>query len=369
MRFDEIANSEIPTDIMEMIMKLRKNSTGFLNPSKLFKIIQYVPGWKMEKGTFIIPTEPEHLTEDRYEFRYVRYNDGEVFTTVIPGDNDEREQIEKLHALVKEYAVDKLPPPDKLGKAKFFVTNLGDIKEEPFEHNDNIRLSFTANLFTKERGHIITAPNDETFILTKQPGYRIVVMTDFFKWANPKDGDLNFRANAMAAAGLGEIEKNKYGNRRERDLANTGTCGVCGGNYKMKIGRLVDHGFTIPRGWGGRQGKCFGVGYEPFEVSPKACQDYIKLIKGEMEKYSKLLNKAKDGKLNKLMVKGHGFRAPMKEITPKDSNWDRQLKMYITNIEGQLRAMNSDLERYTEIVNNWKPDDLPEERERKRKER
>lgn len=361
MRFDEIANSEIPTDIMEMIMKLRKNSTGFLNPSRLAKIIEYVPGWKMKKGTFVIPTEPQFFTDDRYAFQHVRYDDNEVSTTVIPDYKEENErQIEKFHALAKEYSVDKLPPPEKLGKAKFFVIGLSDIKKETNEHNDNIRLSFTAQLFTKARGHIITAPNEETFILTKKPGYRVVIMTDFLSWANPKDGALNLRTDAMTAAGLGEIEKNKYGKRKERDLANTGTCGVCGGNYKMKTGRLVDHGFIIPRDWGGRQGRCFGVGYEPFEVSPKACQDYIKLIKGEMEKYGKLLKKAQDGKLNKLMVKGSGFKAKMEEITPEDPNWDRQLKMYIVNIEGQLRAMNSDLERYTEIVNNWKPDDLPE---------
>ena len=51
----------------------------------------------------------------------------------------------------------------------------------------------------------------------------------------------------------------------ERTLDNTGTCSCCGQNVKLNGGRIVKHGFTIR--WGFQSGSCFGVGYQPIEVS------------------------------------------------------------------------------------------------------
>lgn len=54
----------------------------------------------------------------------------------------------------------------------------------------------------------------------------------------------------------------------ERTLENTGTCAICGRNVKLSsTGKIVDHGFTLA--WDQRSGSCFGVGYDPIEVSPE----------------------------------------------------------------------------------------------------
>ena len=67
-----------------------------------------------------------------------------------------------------------------------------------------------------------------------------------------------------------------------RTIDHTGTCGCCNRNIKMTDGgKMWDHGYTIDgRGHGyGNSYKngdsCFGVGYEPIEVSPKVWQDML----------------------------------------------------------------------------------------------
>lgn len=63
----------------------------------------------------------------------------------------------------------------------------------------------------------------------------------------------------------------------EPDLTNTGTCPVCGNRQKLdKNGMLVHHGFTVR--WHERQGSCDGVGYPPWEVSPKGATAYLETL-------------------------------------------------------------------------------------------
>lgn len=56
-----------------------------------------------------------------------------------------------------------------------------------------------------------------------------------------------------------------------------GTCGICHNIQKLQQGKLVLHGYTRP-GYGWIQGSCFGVKYQPWELSPKAVEDYIKQL-------------------------------------------------------------------------------------------
>lgn len=62
----------------------------------------------------------------------------------------------------------------------------------------------------------------------------------------------------------------------ERTIENTGTCGCCGKNVKLDHGKLVAHGYTIKYGF--QSGNCFGVGYEPVEVSNKAIVAYLEVL-------------------------------------------------------------------------------------------
>jgi len=56
-----------------------------------------------------------------------------------------------------------------------------------------------------------------------------------------------------------------------------GTCGVCEREIAVQDGRLVHHGYRRP-GDGQIHGDCFAVGYEPYERSTKACEDYRQMV-------------------------------------------------------------------------------------------
>lgn len=112
----------------------------------------------------------------------------------------------------------------------------------------------------------------------------------------------------------------------ERTLENTGTCPVCGRNIKMRDGKMVDHGFKI--GYGSRHGKCFGVGYEPMEVSPKGAEDYLDSLRGVLANSEENLTSA----------------TTQKEI------W---------NLESIIRYVTKDIEMYEGILANWEEKPLP----------
>jgi hypothetical protein len=64
---------------------------------------------------------------------------------------------------------------------------------------------------------------------------------------------------------------------KQRDLANTGTCGICGKNVKRaQGGGLHAHGYTL--NYGTRNGNCFGVGRPPVEVSDAVYGQFLESV-------------------------------------------------------------------------------------------
>lgn len=60
---------------------------------------------------------------------------------------------------------------------------------------------------------------------------------------------------------------------KKMKIGTLGHCPVCEGEFKVRAGKLVHHGYERP-GDGMIHGDCFAVGYEPYERSPKGCEDY-----------------------------------------------------------------------------------------------
>ena len=114
-------------------------------------------------------------------------------------------------------------------------------------------------------------------------------------------------------------------NPNARTLENTGTCGCCGKNVKMKGGKLVDHGFEL-HGWGGRTSGCFGVGYEPVEVSPKGMVEYLAFLEATLER--------------------------LRSEEPDSLERKRSIEVQIWGTEGHVRYLKPRIE-------NWKEAELP----------
>jgi hypothetical protein len=71
------------------------------------------------------------------------------------------------------------------------------------------------------------------------------------------------------------VKGRKIGERKTplRTLENTGTCPICGKNFKLDGGKIVSHGYVVQ--WHQHNGSCPGVGKTPWELSPQGAIDYL----------------------------------------------------------------------------------------------
>lgn len=136
-------------------------------------------------------------------------------------------------------------------------------------------------------GILFVSPTGGTYhLLAEEPGGAVRSNSAFNKKLNT---DPTFREFLSG----GDTSKNTLqgptppapGGRRTkvRTLENTGTCPCCFVNVKLTPGGdTVLHGYTRPGG-GSVSGKCFGVGYPSFEVSPEGTRDYIQSLQWEIQ--------------------------------------------------------------------------------------
>lgn len=137
-----------------------------------------------------------------------------------------------------------------------------------------------------------------------------------------------------------------------------GSCPVCEGDFKVREGRVVHHGFTRP-GDGMIHGDCFAVGYEPYERSTKGCEDYQAKMGGQLF--------GLEDALLKLPTRTYFF----------EYNWRREIVEYALGVtdlytwkrviqsrEGELkqhiRQTKLEIERMTKRIADWKLADLRE---------
>lgn len=132
----------------------------------------------------------------------------------------------------------------------------------------------------------------------------------FWTWAY-KHTTLEADAKAYSDAG-GGVEAAKAKEReRSGELENTGTCPVCGRTQKLRVPArgdrtlplMVDHGYQLSDagGWGFRAGgervgSCWGVGFPPWELSPRGLMDFRdRWAKPHLADLLRESNRLKDG--------------------------------------------------------------------------
>jgi len=71
-------------------------------------------------------------------------------------------------------------------------------------------------------------------------------------------------------------------------VGTLGVCPVCEGDFKVRHGKLVHHGFQRP-GDGQIHGDCFAVGYESYQRSTKGCEDYKASVATKLVSLQKFL--------------------------------------------------------------------------------
>jgi len=150
---------------------------------------------------------------------------------------------------------------------------------------------------------------------------------------------------SLAQDYLGIDENNSS---QQRTLENTGHCGICGKNVKMRSnGTLHDHGFTR-RKWQGRSGQCFGAGSLAIETSPDVYKRYIPSLAKILSEVQNLIRKGERGEFPAEVTT---FRGRIK-VDPSN---DRVTKNILSGWQKEKEDLEQDLRHYEGLLRDWKP--------------
>jgi hypothetical protein len=151
------------------------------------------------------------------------------------------------------------------------------------------------------------------------------------------------------------------------DLSNTGICSVCGGRYKLTLdGKVVDHGFTLPRNWGGRSGICFGAKHTAWELSSEGAEAYKEYMEKILIETEELLHQLETGGVPSLSenVKirlGFGkYKTEVREYHKENdpTNYNRVLTKSKASAAQTISNLTQDIAKFTKRIAGWKPQPL-----------
>jgi hypothetical protein len=156
-------------------------------------------------------------------------------------------------------------------------------------------------------------------------------------------------------------------NKTEAQIAeenfNTGVCAICGRRQKLEHGAevMVMHGYQMSEynHAGYRVGKCFGVGYKPYELSNEANVAFAPVLESHRVAIKKAL--ATLPKLTSLDVKKdkwEGGRRTVVDVTiTKEANaheFDQEIKSRQYRLEWELETVESDIKINDIKISTWK---------------
>lgn len=161
-------------------------------------------------------------------------------------------------------------------------------------------------------------------------------------------------------------------------VAGAGTCPACFGGFKLRSRRdaehplLVLHGYERP-GLGYVNGRCFGVDYPPFELSPEGSKAWLKelvsTLKGLVETQASLKKTLREPTSKRKQIEFFSQKGDHslhhERFTPDHPDWDKAVKRYRAKAEDDLAAtVRSSTEVKAEIkdlkrrIATWKPREL-----------
>lgn len=369
-------------DATEMLLKLRKNSTGFLNAKKL-ELVCAAIGWKVDKKVMLFKVD--HFDNAFRDSLKGDSNDGyvrvEADYSVGHGKLADADSFEKngmMRAMISNYngkkdedaiksmiydmygkikGLEVSDFPTTLKKKHYYVKNLTEPQRKDYPGGivSGYEYSFKFEAWWSNTGYIITdKTGKKTFELSNDYVANNHQISDFLRWA---EKETEWKQDILDTLGMESHEATK---RAERTRENTGTCGVCGSEQKLKNGTLVMHGYQRP-GHGYLEGSCFGVGYEAFEKSSAACVAWIKELKKMLATREVTVQNYKAGKIKELSF--YDTRTRVKSTVKEgDPTWDKVFKNRLDGIEREVEYIKKDIEMYEKKVATWKEQDLPWEK-------
>lgn len=154
-------------------------------------------------------------------------------------------------------------------------------------------------------------------------------------------------------------------NKTEADIAaenfNTGVCAICGHRQKLDdVTDMVMHGYQMSEynHAGYRVGKCFGVGYKPYELSNEANVAFAPVLESHRAGIIKAL--ATLPKLTSIDAKAdkwEGGRRTTIDVTyTKEANpreFQREIESHKNRLDWELETVEADIEVNNGMIKNW----------------
>lgn len=287
-------------------------------------------------------------------------------------DADSERGLPEMRALREEMAATLGELPAKAKKDKIVTTYLGELEtkvtvHEPGEYRKdgswNVRHSFEWTAWIGRPALVITDPEGENrtcFFTSDGRDYEL------FAWLF---AETNLDARSSAELGMPTVEDEKREREHKaRDWTNTGTCPCCFRNVKLNDGRIVLHGYHRP-GHGYIVGSCFGVGYEPYEVSTKGTEaSRDAYLATEKRLKARLADLKSDGFSGSFTTtRGWGRTKETVTVEKGEKDWDSLRNGAIVSVERDLRHVASDIDFLTKKIDAWEPGmKMPEEIARER---
>jgi hypothetical protein len=145
------------------------------------------------------------------------------------------------------------------------------------------------------------------------------------------------------------------------DLSNTGTCPVCFNTQKLTFdSRMVDHGYQVPHGYGGRAGHCIGFKHMPYELSSEGNVYFKGMLESQKKanvEYLRRLNAREVPEFTRhyKMYKGPGKYEHVTEVTKKgEPKYEGMVTAEIAKVERDQKFLTSDIATQTKLIADWK---------------
>lgn len=148
-----------------------------------------------------------------------------------------------------------------------------------------------------------------------------------------------------------------------------GFCAICEGDFAVKKGALVHHGYKRP-GHGYIVGDCLCVHQAPYELSCEPLRPYLARIQtmlADTEGYLRRLTTGEVTELRKDLHVPRGQPAKFEKYTSTETEvlrkyeWERLLKNRIWETERQVEGLMKDVKRIENHIARWELKPLREE--------
>jgi hypothetical protein len=334
--------------LKDLLLKLRKNATGTLTFAKLVNVLDAV-GWGIEG---VIDWVPMHIpaTSTKEALPKIesifRHNNIEALI-------EHREKL--LRAMVGGPSPEETTSPSEAGEV--LIGNVGEMRkiEDPRYAN------FTYDEWRGAEGVVVDTVSGERSGPILHSRYDVEnrgkniepnrLVHDVWRW---------MMNNGIEEAIAEVLDIPVHVPASERTRENTGTCPACWGNYKLDGAVLVMHGYRRP-GFGYITGKCFGVGYEPAEVSSRgisAVRD--ELLVPDFEGTEESIDNAEAGKVTKL----EGRKGEI--VDESDPRFKGLLRDLVEHLKRKAKHLRAEIDVYDKLLVAWHPRPMPREGELQR---